>query len=204
MKLKQAVILSYPTKTKTTGEITMNRPAIIGLLSITAAAALLSACNSNPPRTAQCNLPEGPQLDQAISAARFDLVTGCEDRFQDYFERLLVIAEGDPKKENKAKFSEFLVWANQEGLLSKRQARETYNRYFGLKYVSLLGDYSVCSQTCPRQTQVMADMQRELADKEQGLLKVSADQRAYHRANRLFRETELVLEATCSACGPVE
>ena len=182
----------------------MKRPTLIWLLGITVMAALLSACNSNPHRGPQCNLPEGPHLDQAISAARFDLQTGCEDRFQAYFEQLLVIAEGDPSKDNKARFSEFLVWAHEEGLLSKRQARETYNRYFGVKYVSLIGDYSVCSDTCPRQNQVVADMQRELADKEQGLLKVSADRRAYHRANRLFRETELVLEATCSACGPVE
>ncbi len=182
----------------------MNSPTLIRLLGITAMAALLSACNSNPPRGPQCSLPEGPHLDQAVSAARFDLETGCEERFQEYFQRLLVIAEGDPKKENKARFSEFLVWANQEGLLSKRQAREIYNRYFGVKYVSLIGDYSVCSHTCPRQSQVVADMQRELADKEQGLLKVSADRRAYHRANRLFQETELVLEATCSACGAVE
>ncbi len=182
----------------------MYSPKLIALLALTGTAALLGACNSNPVRAPQCALPEGPHLEQAISAARFDLETGCEDRFQAYFERLLLIAEGDPKKENKARFSEFLIWAHQEGLLSKRQAREKYNRYFGVKYVSLIGDYSVCSQACPRQTQVVADMQRELADKEQGLLKVSADRRAYHRANRLFRETELVLEATCSACGPAE
>ncbi len=182
----------------------MNRPRFIRLLGATAIIASLSACNSNRPQGLQCNLPEGPHLDEAISAARFDLETGCEDRFDDYFQRLLTIAEGDPKKDNKTSFSEFLVWANEEGLLSKRQARKRYNRYFGVKYVALIGDYSVCSRTCPRQNQVVADMKRELADKEQGLLKVSADRRSYHRATRLFRETELVLEATCSACGPVE
>ena len=50
----------------------------------------------------------------------------------------------------------------------------------------------------------MQEMNRELADKEQGLLKVSADRREYYRANRLFQETELVLQATCEACGPIE
>ena len=174
------------------------------LAALAALSTLLAACNANPPRASAYTLPEGHNLERAISAARFDLTTGCEQQFDEYFQRLLVIAEGDPKKDNKVAFSDFLIWANEEGLLSKRQARELYTRYFGVKYVSLISDYSVCAQTCPRQQEVMREMNRELVDKEQGLLKVSADQREYYRANRLFQETELVLDATCEACGPVE
>ncbi len=177
---------------------------VTATLALAMLASLLTACNTNPPRATACSLPEGPDLNQAIAKARFDLETGCEAQFDAYFQRLLTIAEGDPKKENKAAFSEFLVWANEEGLLSKRQARETYTRYFGIKYVSLISDYSVCAQTCPRQQEVMMNMNRELQDKEQGLLKVSADRREYYRANRLYQEAELVLEATCEACGPEE
>ncbi len=183
---------------------TSRKSIVIATLAIAAMTTALSACNSNPPRATACSLPEGPDLDRAIAAARFDLETGCEHQFDQYFQRLLQIAEGDPKKDNKAAFSEFLLWANQEGLLSKRQARETYTRYFGVKYVSLISDYSVCAQTCPRQEEVMREMNRELVDKEQGLLKVSADRREYYRANRLYQEAELVLEATCEACGPIE
>ncbi len=183
---------------------TSRKTIVAATITIMALATALSACNSNPSKATACSLPEGPDLDRAISAARFDLETGCEHQFDQYFQRLLTIAEGDPKKDNKTTFSEFLVWANDEGLLSKRQARETYTRYFGVKYVSLISDYSVCDQTCPRQDEVMREMNRELLDKEQGLLKVSADRREYYRANRLFQETELVLEATCEACGPIE
>jgi hypothetical protein len=172
--------------------------------ALAALAALLTGCNTNPPRASVCSPPQGPNLERAISAARSDLTTGCEQQFDQYFQRLLNIAEGDPKKDNKVAFSDFLIWANEEGLLSKRQARELYTRYFGVKYVSLISDYSVCAQTCPRRQDVMREMNRELVDKEQGLLKVSADQREYYRANRLFQETELVLDATCEACGPVE
>lgn len=164
-------------------------------------AGLLTACSSNQTRATVCSPPEGPNLDAAVAKARFDLETGCERQFDAYFQRLLTIAEGDPKKENKAVFSDFLVWANNQGLLSKRQARETYTRYFGVKYVSLISDYSVCAQTCPRQQDVMRDMSHELHDKEQGLLKVSEDRLEYYRANRLYQEAELVLEATCTACA---
>jgi hypothetical protein len=177
---------------------------LTGLVTVAAITASLVACSSNPAQTTACSLPEGPNLERAISAARFDLETGCEHRFDDYFQRLLTIAEGDPKKENKASFSDFLLWANDAGLLSKRQARETYNRYFGIKYVSLVSDYSVCAQTCPHQSDVMRNMNRELADKEQGLLKISADRLNYTRASNLYQETELVLQATCEACGPLE
>jgi len=178
----------------------MNRQMISVPFLAATLALTLTACNSNPSHEPVCNLPQGHDLDQAISAARFDLETGCETRFDDYFTRLLTIAEGDPKPENKARFSDFLLWANDQGLLSKRQARAYYNRYFGIKYVSLMSDYSVCSSTCPQQSQVLREMQQELADKEKGLLKVSADKRSYHRAHQLLGETELVLEATCTAC----
>ena len=183
---------------------TSTKSIITASVALLAMATLLSACNSNPSRATACSLPEGPDLERAIAAARFDLETGCEQQFDQYFQRLLNIAEGDPKKDNKTAFSDFLIWANEQGLLSKRQARETYTRYFGVKYVSLISDYSVCDQTCPRRAEIMRQMNRELVDKEQGLLKVSADRRDYYRANRLFQETELVLEATCEACGSNE
>ena len=179
----------------------MNRQRLSGALLLSAAALTLSACNSNPPREPVCNPPEGHHLGQAISAAKFDLETGCETQLDLYYRRLLEIAAGDPKPENRAAFSDFLLWANRQGLLSKRQAREYYNRYFGIKYVSLMSDYSVCSSTCSHQSRVLAEMRQELADKEQGLLKVSDDRRSYHRAQQLLGETELVLEATCTACG---
>ena len=58
-----------------------------------------------------------------------------------------------------------------------------------------------CSHTCPRRDRVLLDMERELSDKERGLLKVSLDNGAYYRADELYREVELVLEATCTACS---
>ena len=177
---------------------------LAGIVTVAAITTSLAACSNHPVQVTSCSLPEGPNLEQAISTARFDLETGCEHEFDSYFQRLLVIAEGDPKKENKASFSEFLLWANDTGLLSKRQARQLYNRYFGIKYVSLVSDYSVCTQTCPNQSDVMRNMNLELADKEQGLLKISTDRLNYTRASNLYQETELVLEATCKACGPVE
>ena len=182
------------------------KKAVASSLAAVALATLLSACQSNPSQqaAAQCTPPQETNLDAAFSTARTDLQSGCAAHFDTYFQRLRIVAEGDPGKDNKARFSEFLVWSNNEGLISKVQAREMYNRYFGIKFVSLKNDYSICTGTCPRQAEVMRNMTAELADKEQGLLKVSNDRRGYTRASQLFQETELVLEATCMACPHVE
>ena len=158
----------------------------------------LAACASTKPT---CDTPQSRNLDRAISSVENSLMNGCHAHFDRYYDDLLTIAEGDPKPENKQQFSEFLVWASDKGLLSKRQAEDYYNRYFNVKFMSLRGDYNNCSHTCPNKKKVLFDMERELSDKERGLLKVSLDNQSYYRADELYQEVELVLEATCTACA---
>ena len=171
---------------------------------VTCLACLAAACGDFPTRAAKAPLCEPPRehrLDVALEETKSALAAGCRADYDAYMARLLETAEGDPKPENKRLFSEFLLWSTDQGLLSKRQAQSYYNRYFNTKFVSLLGDYNNCAYTCPRKDRFLVDMQRELKDKEQGLLRVSRDQEAYYRADRLFQEAELVLEATCRACA---
>jgi hypothetical protein len=168
------------------------------LLIVIAGAFLLTSCASSPP---PCNGPQTKNLDAAIALVQGSLASGCSAYFDSYYDDLLSIAEGDPKPENKRLFSEFLVWSSDQGILSQRQARDYYNRYFNVKFVSLQSDYNNCSHTCPRRDRVMLDMERELSDKERGLLKVSTDNAGYYRADELYQEMELVLEATCTACS---
>jgi len=157
----------------------------VALLALT-----LASCATHPP---PCDSPATKNLDSAISQVQRALDNGCTAHFDRYYDDLLTIAEGDPKAGNKRKFSEFLVWTTDEGLLSQRQAKEYYNRYFNVKFVSMQGDYNNCSHTCPRRDRVMQNMERELDDKERGLLKVSLDNSGYYRADELYQEIELVL-----------
>ena len=168
------------------------------LVSVLAAGALLTSCATTPP---PCNSPTTNNLSAAIDQVQTDLLNGCEAHFDRYYDDLLTIAEGDPKPENKQAFSEFLVWSKDQGLLSRRQAERYYNRYFNVKFVALEGDYNNCSHSCPRRDLVYREMERELNQKERGLLKVSLDNNGYYRANELYQEVELVLEATCTACA---
>lgn len=168
------------------------------VLVLIASSVLLAACASAPP---PCNGAQSKNLDHAITDVKNSLTGGCTSYFDIYYDDLLSIAEGDPKAENKRLFSEFLVWSSDRGILSQRQARDYYNRYFNVKFVSLQGDYNNCSHTCPRRDSVMLNMERELSDKERGLMKVSLDNSGYYRADELYQEVELVLEATCTACA---
>jgi hypothetical protein len=174
-----------------------NNPAVVAACALIALLNL-SGCVTTP--TPVCALADTRDLDAAIDSARDRLQDGCVAHFDAYMDELLVVAAGDPDPANKEAFSDFLVWTSDTGLLSRRQSQETWNRYFNVKFVSLRGDYNNCAQTCPVRPQVMADMETELADKERGMLQAALDQEGYYRADRLFSETELVLEATCRAC----
>ncbi|MFK7916222.1 MAG: hypothetical protein AB8B93_20080 [Pseudomonadales bacterium] len=142
----------------------------------------------------------GGNLTTAMSEAESRLSNGCEYQFDGYFQELLAIAEDNPDADNKKRFSDHLISAKSMGVISQRQAQERYNRYFNIKFVSLTGDYNTCSQTCPDRARVLSSMKQELTDKERGLLRISADQASYYRANTLLQEADLVLEATCRAC----
>ena len=170
--------------------------------------AALAGCNSQNTRPddmlAACPVPAHQDLERALQTVQESLSNGCQERFDAYMDRLLIIAKGNPAPENKERFSEFLVWSTEQGLLSRRQAQSLYNRYFNVKFVSMMGDYNTCALSCPRKNQLLSALEAELTDKELGLMKVSGDRDAYYRADQLFQELELVLEATCAACtaGP--
>ena len=172
--------------------------SLIIVTGLMISALLVTSCASTKPT---CDTPQTRNLTSAINSVENSLMNGCHAHFDRYYDDLLTIAEGDPKPENKREFSEFLVWATDKGLLSNRQAQDHYNRYFNVKFMSLKGDYNNCSHTCPNKQKVLFDMERELSDKERGLLRVSLDNDGYYRADELFQEVELVLEATCSACS---
>jgi len=174
------------------------RKSLLTIGALLSVSLFLISCASTAPN---CGSPQSHNLSAAIDDVQSSLTNGCHAHFDRYYDELLTIAEGDPKPENKREFSEFLVWSTDEGLLSTRQAEDYYNRYFNVKFMSMKGDYNNCSHTCPNKQRVLFNMERELSDKERGLMKVSLDSDGYYRADQLFQEVELVLEATCTACA---
>ena len=147
-----------------------------------------------------CVPPTGIGLEKAIARTRTDLASyECQKKLDAYFQRLLEIAEGDPNLENKRLFSEFLLWCNSEGILTKVQSRNYYNRYFNDTFMSLPDEYNVCS-SCPKRADIVRDMEVELRQKEQGLMRACGDRNAYYSAQEQYDTILIVLEATCLAC----
>jgi hypothetical protein len=147
-------------------------------------------------------LPSGVKLEEAIVHSKKDLGhLECEILFDSYYTRLVDVAKRDPDISNKRKFSDFLEWSYDEGIIDKIQARNYYNRYFNTTFMSLPDEYNVCS-SCSEQTQrdLSIQLEAELGQKETGLLRACQDKNAYYRAADQYNSIMLLLDATCTAC----
>lgn len=147
-----------------------------------------------------CTLPTGVNLVEAISRTKNDLHHfECQSRFEEYLHRLLEIAAGDPDVENKRRFSDFLVWAKSEGILTTVQSKDYYNRYFNTTFMALPDDYNVCSSASKKDGIIKA-IEQELRQKELGLMKACADKDTYYSAREQFNSLLVLLDAVCLAC----
>ena len=166
-------------------------------------AILIFSCGNKQYLKSSCTLPSGVNLEEALAHSREDLARlECESMFDSYYGRLIDVAKRDPDIENRRRFSDFLMWANGEGIIDKIQARNYYNRYFNTTFMSLPDDFNVCS-SCPEETKrdLEVELQKELGQKEDGLLKACQDKPAYYAAADQYNSILLLLDATCTACG---
>ena len=171
------------------------------LFFIAVLALLMFSC-ANKQYRSPCTLPSGVNLEEALAHSRKDLGRlECEQMFDTYYGRLIDIAKRDPDIENRRRFSDFLMWANEEGIIDKIQARYYYNRYFNTTFMSLKDDFNVCS-SCSEDAKrdLEAELQKELGQKEDGLLRACQDKQAYYAAADQYNSILLLLDATCTAC----
>jgi hypothetical protein len=163
---------------------------------------LIFSCGSHNYLKPSCTLPSGVDLEEAMAHSRKDLGhLECEVMFDSYFFRLIEVAKRDPDMENKRRFSEFLQWSHEQGIIDKIQARSYYNRYFNTTFMSLPDDYNVCS-SCTEESkkEIENQMENELRQKEEGLLKACRDKNSYYAASGQYNSLLLLLDATCMSC----
>ena len=67
--------------------------------------------------------------------------------------------------------------------------------------MSLPDDYNVCS-SCTAETKqtIENQMENELRQKEEGLLKACRDKSAYYQASDQYNSILLLMDATCTSC----
>ncbi|MGD8944122.1 MAG: hypothetical protein PVJ37_12705 [Desulfobacterales bacterium] len=171
------------------------------LFLIAILALVLVACG-NKQYKSTCTLPSGVNLEEALTHSRKDLARlECEQMFDTYYGRLIDIAQRDPDIENRRRFSDFLMWANNDGVIDKIQARYYYNRYFNTTFMSLQDDFNVCSScTEDAKRDLETELHKELGQKEDGLLRACQDKQAYYAAADQYNSILLLLDATCTAC----
>jgi hypothetical protein len=147
-----------------------------------------------------CSMPSGNRIDDAFSHAREDLVsTSCQHQYDKYFTSLLNVASGDPGAENRKRFSDFISWSHDRGIISRIQGKDFYTRYFSSTFRSLPDTRNVCSATRNKQS-LLNDLQAELKLKKKGLLEVAGDRDSYFETIKQHGDIVLVLEATAMAC----
>ena len=173
------------------------------MLFVSAVSIIVVGCaNQSPaPVVNNCFLPSGHLVDPAFATATSTLSNpDCWYKFDAVFASLLKVCEGAPDMKNKVLFSDFIGWAEGEGVISKLQAKACYTQYFSHRFVSLPDTYQTCSH-CSRLKALLEACWSELKNKEQGLLKGCGDKATYMKACDDLKKIELILEATCSACA---
>ena len=161
-----------------------------------------AACGNGQYIKPRCTLPSGVNLEEALAHSKEDLGhLECETMFDGYYMNLIDIAKRDPDIQNKRKFSEFLEWGNEKGIIDKIQARNYYNRYFNTTFMSLPDDFNVCSSCSEKnQKDLESRLEEELGQKEEGLLRACQDKNSYYLATDQYNSIMLLLDATCTAC----
>lgn len=148
-----------------------------------------------------CEVPATKSVDLAFNASRHTLSNfSCVSTFDQHFDQLLNIAEGDPSLHNKRLFSDFLNWSSDNGLISTQQAKERFSEYFSRTFVALPNRHNNCSSSCLLISKIERNMKAELRKKQRGMQAILGDAQAYGQAHTDYENTLLMLEATCYAC----
>lgn len=181
----------------------MRKTAAVKWILVVSMMFLATGCVKNEPKPAEtvaCTLPSGNLVQKAFDTA-YDTLSNeeCRYRFDEVMQALLSVCEGTPEQKNKERFSDLLVWAKNQGIISTVQAKEFYSTYFSSKFVSLPDDYQTCSYADDHD-RIISDCRNELEKKEQGLVKVANDRETFARASAEFKQIDLILEAACTAC----
>jgi len=167
--------------------------ALISLLA-------LSACNSTPEVSQNCESITSVNLTDAVNTAKSALQSGqCSHKFAGYYQELLIVGTGSPEKANKRVFDNFINWSYKHKIISKLDAKQYFNRYFSERFMSLNGTYNICSQSA-KQNEIFSALTLEMQDKKLGLLKVLNDKSNFNKVARQYSDLQTVLEATWLAC----
>jgi len=169
----------------------------------------LSGCTTTPkPASTRwaikdtCTLPNHKQLQVAINKTQAELSKrSCHYQFEDMHQQLLDIAKNDPDHNNGKKLLLFYKWSVNQGVISSRQGKEFYNRYFKATFGNVLpNDRNVCSIASIKD-KLIIDLGHELQNKKIGLQLIMQNRDEFFEAQRIHNELVFLIETTLMACN---
>jgi len=169
---------------------------------ITAMLVTAAGCTSSGGSSAEeaCPPPTSKRVEVAFEHSREVLAEAdCRDAFEAHFAALLTLAEGDPGDHNRRRFSDFIGWAVEQGILSRVEAEMLYSRHFSTTLVSLPDDRSACASVGDL-AMLQRSLDDELRDKHVGLYRVLGEPEAYAQVERQRRNVMDVFAALRIAC----
>jgi hypothetical protein len=180
----------------------LNRLQKIGLLLTIV---LATGCATTQPVSVSVNIAEGcdavnsKKLTMAFEQSRDHLARSeCAPFFDQHFNSLRRIATGDPKLENRAQFAGWLSWASKQGVITVKQSKEHYNRYFNETFVSLPKQGHICGHIQTKRP--VTDMTLELTQKREGYLDILGDSKGYNQVHEQYQDMKFMLESMETAC----
>jgi len=165
---------------------------------------VLSACAPSRIKHAEvsCNSVSDKNLQTAFESAKGILSQRmCHYEFDALHQQLLSIAKNDPAEGTGLKFLQFYKWNVSEGVISSKQGKNLYNRYFKSTFGHILpNNQNVCSLRGNKDP-LIKELGRELGYKKMGLQEAMQDRDAYFEAQRIHNELVFLLETTLMACS---
>ncbi len=148
-----------------------------------------------------CQVPINKHLQTAITSAQSELSDrNCHFQFDAMHKKLIQIALEDPSPSNGKLFLNFYKWSVGQDILSSRQGKEYYNRYFKTTFGNVLSnDSNVCS-IGKNKDALIKKLGRELVDKKTGLQGIMQNRDAYFEALRIHNDLIFLIETTLLAC----
>jgi hypothetical protein len=149
--------------------------------------------------TEGCDSVNSKQIDAAFSEAKANLSRAeCAPYFEANFTALKAVAKGNPGEENKARFAQWLSWSNKQGVITVKQSKALYTRYFHSTFVSLPSQGNLCSHLANGDP--VKDMTRELSDKREGYNDIVNDSQGYNAVHQEYDDMKLMLDSVAMAC----
>jgi hypothetical protein len=155
------------------------------------------ACATTEPVAPSCPLPEGYDLDEAITRG-LSTVRQCPDRYDAVFRRLLDIAATERSMDNRRKLNLFAKQLIDESVVPADTTRVEFERYFASEFSSIPRLGRPVAQDCRQREPLSEAVIDELRKKRVGFLEVMGDEATYNQMAETTRDFLDALEIICS------